>query len=43
VQKINFLILSNDLSRGEQGNTFVMEFMKKACNLIEAEINEIND
>ena len=40
MKKIECLVWSNDLNRGEQGNALIARFLEKACNLIEAEINE---
>ena len=40
MNKIECLVWNNDLARGEQGNALVSRYLEKACNLIEAEINE---
>ena len=40
MRNIKFLLWGNDLNRGEDGNAFIAEFMKRACNLVELEINE---
>ena len=40
MEKIECLVWSNDLSRGEEGNALTAHYLEKASALVEAEINE---
>ena len=40
MKNIECLVWSSDLSIGEDGNALVSRFLRKACELLEAEINE---
>ena len=40
MEKIECLVWSNDLARGEEGNALTAHYLEKASALIEAEINE---
>ena len=40
MDNIGFLVWSSDLALGEDGNALIARFLRKACSLVEAEINE---
>ncbi len=40
MKNIECLVWSSDLAIGEDGNALVSRFLRKACELLEAEINE---